>query len=72
MKNGTVPAVLPAPFVATRVEKRGDLMGTRIQSGEVRALERIAPKAAQRKIARDGGAAVLPSNDVVDLERKSS
>jgi len=47
-------------------------MGTRIQSGEVRALERIAPKAAQRKIARDGGAAVLPSNDVVDLERKSS
>lgn len=67
-ENGAVPAEVPAPFVAARVEERSQLTGARVQSGEVRTLVGIAPKSAQREIASDGGPTVFPRDDVVDLK----
>ena len=49
-ENWSVPAKMPAPFLAARIEQRHEFSGACITSGDVWSLEAIAVKAGQGQI----------------------
>jgi hypothetical protein len=58
-----------SPFLAARIEQRGDPSGSRIDAGDVRSFECVAMEAGKSEVIRGRRPAVLAGNDVVDLER---
>jgi hypothetical protein len=56
------------PPVATGVEQRHELARLRVKTGDVRSLVVIAVAARQRKVVLIAWAAVLASDDMLDME----
>lgn len=66
----TFPAEVAAPSVPPWVVQTHDLARLGIDARQVRALEAIAVKARHRQVLGESRTAVLPGDDVVDLERR--
>lgn len=56
------------PKLSAWIEERNDLLGCRIDAGQVRSLVQVTTITGQREIRRIVGAPVLPGNDVFDLQ----
>src|SRR5262249_48373019 len=64
----TVPLKVQSPSIFARMVKTSDPPRRGIDPGDVRPLEAVAVKAGERQMGSVGGAAVLPGDDVIDLE----
>ena len=62
------PREVSGPFVAPRVEEGNDGAAHGIHTGDVRPLGGIAEETGERKVRRGAPAAMLPGDDVIDLE----
>lgn len=56
------------PSLLARVEKFGDLIGFRIDSGEIRPFQQIAIDTGKSQVFRLVSSAVLARTDVFDLK----
>jgi hypothetical protein len=56
------------PLLSPWVKQRCNLAGQRIDSRDIRPLVLIAMQATPRQVVEDGWAAVLLSNNVIDLK----
>jgi hypothetical protein len=65
-KIGTVPAEMPRPFVASRVEELGEPLTSWINPGDVRPLVAVAMQARESQIVHRGWPPVLTCDDVID------
>src|SRR5438309_3138404 len=63
------PAEVPRPLVTTRIEEPNFLPGLRVSARQIRPLAQIARVARQCAVVRVVAAAVLPGDDVLDVER---
>ena len=52
------------------MEQANDVAAVGINAGNVRTLEPIAMDASKGEVIKSGGSAVLPRNNVIDLERR--
>lgn len=59
---------VPGPLFAARMEQGRHLAGVGIDAGQVRALLEIALWTGEREVLRVIGAAMLPRDDVLDVE----
>ena len=62
------PCEVSGPFVAPRVEEGHDGAAHGVHAGDVRPLGGIAEETGERKVRGVAPAAVLPGDDVIDLE----
>src|SRR5947207_2178024 len=67
-KDGTVPLEVAFPELTSRMEEQDNLAGERIAGAEVRSLLEIAPMAAPAPIVGGIDAAMLASDDVLDVK----
>ena len=58
------------PAVFARVKKAGQSFRLRVNAGNVRTFVQVAVVASERQIAQHGWTAMLPRNDVVDMQRE--
>src|SRR5262249_2301593 len=65
-----IPTKVMSPGVTTRVEKRREFFGRGIDSGEIARLEKIAVMTRDGEIGSNCPAAMLTSDDVLDLKRR--
>jgi hypothetical protein len=65
-----IPTKMAAPLVAARMEEPCALASLRINAREVRAFVMVVGETGEGEIARDGLAAVLFGDDMIDLERE--
>src|SRR5205823_4074657 len=63
------PAKVPSPLLTARVEERREFARQRVSPRDVRPLVRVAMEATQGEVGGGCAAAVLPGDDVIDLER---
>ena len=63
-----LPLEMFSPHISPWMEQPNDLTNYRVNAGQVCALVAVAVDAAQRKVLALGWAAVLLSDDVVDLK----
>ena len=52
------------------MEQANDFAAIGINAGKVRTFEPVAMDASKGEVINIGGSAVLPRNDVIDLERR--
>jgi len=52
------------------MEQANDVAAVGVNAGNVWALESIAMDASEGEVIKSGGSAVLPRNNVIDLERR--
>jgi hypothetical protein len=69
-KAGAVPAEMPRPLLAARVEEGDDLVRGAVNSGYIRSFVVVARKTGEAKILWLRGAAVAFGDNVVDLKRR--
>lgn len=67
-QDRAIPAKMPVPAMAARIEQFDDLSSLWINTRYVRAFMVVAGEAGQAQIAGTGRAAMLAGDDVVDLE----
>jgi hypothetical protein len=58
------------PIISSWIEQPDDFTSLRIHARQIRPLVAVAVETGIGKILRDATAAVLTSNDVINLERK--
>ena len=63
---GSIPAKMARPFVPSRVEKLRELLGSRVEPGDVRPLVAVVMQAGKGEIAEHGGPSVLVGNDMIN------
>ncbi len=61
---------MPRPLVSPWIEETSELLGDRIDAGQVRPFMQIVLVAGESQIAWGIGTAVLLSNDVFDVKRE--
>lgn len=64
-----IPDKVLRPNVAPGMEQADDLTGFGINASDVRPLETVAVNAGQGEVIKSGCSAMLPRNNVIDLER---
>lgn len=64
-----IPHKVALPLMTSRVEQFGHLIGLRINTCQIRAFVQITINTRQGKIVASIGPAVLPGDDVLDMER---
>ena len=57
-----------APQVSSGVEEWNELTRLRIDPGDIRTFVKVTVKARERKVVRIAITAVLPSDDMLDME----
>jgi hypothetical protein len=60
---------MPIPFLASRIEKPHNFSGLRVQTTQITSFEEIAKLTRPAKVRRHVSTAVLPGNDVFQMER---
>jgi hypothetical protein len=58
------------PKISSRMEQSDDLFCVRVEACDIVSLEAVGVDACQRQVFKILKAAVLPRDDVVDVERK--
>ena len=64
-----IPLEVVFPSILPRVEQGNQFVGRRINSSNVRSLERIAVEAGESQVVSNGRAVVVLSTNMVDGER---
>jgi hypothetical protein len=72
MKSSTIPGEMLVPLLSPRMKQRDDLTGVRIDPRQVRPFIAVAVAARESQVFQYGGAAVLLSDDVVEVKRQLS
>jgi hypothetical protein len=67
-QDGAVPAEMPAPLVAARVEEPNDSSGLGINTGEIRPFLGVVEIAGEGEVPGPCLAAMALGDDVVDLK----
>ena len=68
---GSIPDEVLRPCVPSRMKQANDFASIGINAGNIRAFESIAVDASKGEVIGSSPAAVLPGNDVIDLEWRS-
>lgn len=67
--HGSGPCEVNIPHILARIEERSQSAALWVESGQIARLAEIARHAGEREVAEDRAAAMLPGDDVLNVQR---